>query len=210
MTIASVGRAILERLDAIEASPVMRTAPAALTAVAPVKERKPAQAVPSDDNGRPGAELRGGARKMRLMVARFGDVGLTRAQLGFLAEFAPKGGTFGTYLGDLKRAGLVVEDGGRILVRGELGVALFDAEQRINIFRERLRGGERKMLDELIVVYPAGLSKAQLGFSTGYAESGGTFGTYLGTLRRLVLIDVIGQMVRAQSSAWFPIADVAS
>lgn len=48
----------------------------------------------------------------------------------------------------------------------------------------------RPMLDELIAVYPVALTREELGERSGYTASGGTFGAYLGTLRRNGLIEV--------------------
>ena len=67
----------------------------------------------------------------------------------------------------------------------------------LELGRGALRAGERKMLNELVAVYPGALSRAELGERAGYTASGGTFGAYLGTLRRNGLIEVDGDAVRA-------------
>ncbi len=56
------------------------------------------------------------------------------------------------------------------------------------------------MLDELVAVYPHGLSRDELGERAGYTASGGTFGTYLGTLRRNGLVEMDGGEVRASEA----------
>jgi DNA-binding IclR family transcriptional regulator len=56
------------------------------------------------------------------------------------------------------------------------------------------------MLEALVQVYPKGLTRDELGERTGYTASGGTFGTYLGTLRRNGLIDVDGDQVRTSEA----------
>jgi hypothetical protein len=48
------------------------------------------------------------------------------------------------------------------------------------------------MLETLAKRYPTKLTRAQLGTLAGFTPSGGTFGTYLGTLRRNGLIEVSG------------------
>lgn len=53
------------------------------------------------------------------------------------------------------------------------------------------------MLDELVAVCPHALTCEELGERAGYTASGGTFGAYLGTLRRNGLIAVDGEAVRA-------------
>lgn len=55
--------------------------------------------------------LRAGARRMLRELARYHPDGLSRVQLGSLAGIAHTGGTFSTYLGDLRRAGYITEDG---------------------------------------------------------------------------------------------------
>jgi len=60
-----------------------------------------------------------------------------------------------------------------------------------------LRAGERKMLAVLAQRYPMKFTRAQLGTLAGYTASGGTFGAYLGTLRRNGLVEVDGDGVRA-------------
>jgi hypothetical protein len=59
--------------------------------------------------------------------------------------------------------------------------------------------GERKMLTALISAYPNSLSRDELGTQVDMTPSGGTFGTYLGTLRRNGLIEVEGDSVRAST-----------
>jgi hypothetical protein len=66
----------------------------------------------------------------------------------------------------------------------------------LELWRGALRAGERKMLDELVDVSPGTLSRAELGERAGDTASGGTFGAYLGTLRRNGLIEVDGDVVR--------------
>lgn len=52
-----------------------------------------------------------------------------------------------------------------------------------------LRAGERKILDELARRHPERWTRAQVATLAGYAVRGGTFGTYLGTLRRHGLVE---------------------
>jgi DNA-binding IclR family transcriptional regulator len=67
------------------------------------------------------------------------------------------------------------------------------------MWRSVLRAGERKMLDALVAAYPNTLTREELGGRTGYAPNGGTFTTYLGTLRRNDLVEVNGDTVRARA-----------
>ena len=56
------------------------------------------------------------------------------------------------------------------------------------------------MLDALVAAYPGWLTREQLGERAGFTPSGGTFGTYLGTLRRNGLATVEGDTVRASET----------
>jgi hypothetical protein len=162
-------------------------------------------AQPDTDDG--DVQLRKGERKMLTVLAQRHPMVVTRAQLGTLAGFAPRGGTFGTYLGTLKRAGLIIEEHGEIRVTqdgldhlGEIPESPQTTEELLAMWRGALRAGERTMLDILVEAYPEGLTREDLGEAAGYASSGGTFGTYLGTLRRNGLIEVDGPVVQASAS----------
>jgi uncharacterized protein len=148
--------------------------------------------------------LRAGERRMLQVLAQFAPRRLSRSQLGALSGFSPGGGTFSTYLGTLKRAGLV--EIGRDVTITEPGVAFLDGDfspaprseqDLVAVWRSALRAGENRMLDELLQVYPETLSRSDLGDRSGFAASGGTFSTYLGTLRRNGLVEVHGSEVRA-------------
>ncbi len=73
-------------------------------------------------------------------------------------------------------------------------------EELLNVWRGVLRAGERKMLDELVAIYPRALTREELGERAGYTASGGTFGAYLSTLRRNGLVEVDGDEVRASAA----------
>lgn len=142
-----------------------------------------------------GAKAKGPRRMLEALASRHPHP-LTKAQLGILSGYAANGGTFRTYLPQLKRAGLVrdAEGGGlRLTPAGEaemldsLGRVHDGAELRA-LWLESLDGGPRKMLEVLIAAYPVGLSRQELGERSGYAHGGGTFRTYLPKLKRLGLV----------------------
>lgn len=68
------------------------------------------------------------------------------------------------------------------------------------MWRRALRAGEWRMLEALVAAYPESLSRDALGEQTGYTAPGGTFGTYLGTLRCNGLIEVEGDQVQASQT----------
>lgn len=137
-------------------------------------------------------KLMEGERVMLAALARSHPLHLTASQLGAFSGFAASGGTFGTYLGTLVRHGYVARTGNQDISLTPAGLALFGGAAAVpqtaaelrETWRQALLGGERKMFDALVLAYPEPVSYAQLAEATGYAASGGTFGTYLGTLRR--------------------------
>lgn len=167
--------------------------------------RKNSTAAGSTD---PDVQLRAGERRMLDTLAQRYPGRVTRAQLATLSKFSVRGGTFSTYFGTLKRAGYIEETNGETQITQAgldyLGHAAppppQSTEEILEMWRSALRAGERKMLDELVAIYPAALTREELGARTGITSSGGTFGTYLGMLRRNGLIDVAGDQVRASET----------
>lgn len=153
-----------------------------------------------------GEALLAGERKMLGVLAQFHPGSRTKSQLGALSGYTPSGGTFGQYYGKLKRQKLIKEGNSGEVSISEAGLEWFggeipegpkSAEELLAMWRGKLLQGERKMLDTLVQVYPSTLTKEELGEKSGYASSGGTFGQYLGTLRRNALVLIDGDDVRA-------------
>lgn len=147
-------------------------------------------------NGTDGPRLRSGAARMLATLARYAPRRLSRAQLATLAKMRATGGTFGTYLSDLRRNGYIAERDGLIEIttagRGHIGAAPTaiprSAEQTREQWRTTLRAGARRMFDLITAAYPGGLSRAELAAAAEIELAGGTFGTYLSDLRRNGLI----------------------
>ena len=154
----------------------------------------PAKVAPKVDSDAP--HLRAGARRMLETLARHHPMVMSRSQLATLSRFAPRGGTYGTYLGDLKRAGYI-ELGGREVSITAAGMAVCDhiaprpmrPDEVLETWRGALRLGARRMLDELVAIHPEGMTRSDLAERTDFAVTGGTFGTYLGDLKRNGLIE---------------------
>jgi uncharacterized protein len=153
-----------------------------------------------------GLQLRAGERRMLQTLAQPYPTTLTRAQLGTLAGFTPSGGTFGTYFSALKRYGLIIEAFNGHLEITEAGLRYLGSEvpprpqtpaEVLAMWQRALRSGEWRLLEALVEVHPKALAREELGARTGYSATGGTFSTYLGTLRRNGLIEVTGDQVRA-------------
>jgi hypothetical protein len=146
-----------------------------------------------------GLPLKAGERRMLETLWRRYPTKLTRAQLG----------TFGAYFGTLKRHGFIREAGSGDVEITEAGLASLGrevpstpqtTEEVLAMWQRALKKGEWRMLEALVAVYPKSLGREALGEQTGYTASGGTFSSYLGTLRRNGLIDVNGAQVRASDS----------
>lgn len=154
--------------------------------------------IPAGDSGK----LLKGERKMLETLAQHYPTTLTRANLGTLAGFSPKGGTFRNYLGTLKRGGLVIDED-KVLtitqagfdVLGTVPPAPQTPEERIAVWRDALLAGERKMLDVLIEEGDW-MPRTTLGERSGYEASGGTFRNYLGKLVRNGLAEKKESFVR--------------
>ena len=123
-------------------------------------------------------------------LGRMAPLRLTKSQWGTVAKLKTSGGTWSTYLGEIRRAGLIDENSAGFTLTD----AGFDylggrpepmtAAELQDHYRGILRAGARAMLDALIDEYPNVLTREELGEAAGLATSGGTFSTYLGDLTR--------------------------
>ena len=151
--------------------------------------------------------LKAGARRILETLAAHHPMRVTKSQLGTLARFKVTGGTFQTYWSALKRHGLVDESGGDIGIT-EAGLHYVGDHPRVPLttdellerWRSVLKAGARRMLDILVARYPDAVSREELADALEMAANGGTFQTYLSTLRRNGLATVSGGDVRAQDA----------
>lgn len=159
--------------------------------------------------------LRKGARRMLDALARRHPVPTTAPQVAQLAGLARKGGTFGTYLSDLRRAGYIAEQGD-LLELTEAGWAAIGqapgvlspqtTDEVLALYRGVLRAGARRMIDALMACYPEAISRDDLGAQAEVALTGGTFGTYLSDLRRAGLVVEEAGGIRASEVLMDPAA----
>lgn len=150
-----------------------------------------------------GTHLRKGARRMVESLGRMAPLRLTTGQWGMVAHLKTTGGTWSTYLSELRRDGLVEQDsagwtltdagfdfiGGRPepMTAGELQAH----------YRSILRAGAKRMLDALIDAHPNGLTRDELSVQADIATTGGTFSTYLSELIRNQLAERDGDVITA-------------
>ncbi|UJL32261.1 DUF853 family protein (plasmid) [Mycolicibacterium vanbaalenii] len=193
-----------DRAPDVEPVPATRPASEQPTAVAapapvaapPVRTRSP----------RPGAEasavpaggFRKGAQRMLESLGRMAPLHLTRAQWGTVAKIKSTSGTFSTYLGELRRAGLIEEDAAGFTLTDAgfdyLGgrPAPMTAAELQQYYLSMLRAGAARMLTAVMQAYPGGLTREEISAAAGVTASSGTFSTYLGELRRNGLIEQRG------------------
>lgn len=143
-------------------------------------------------------EISGGLRRMMIALAQ--RPGLTKKQLGVRAGLSSTSGTFGTYLGRLRSSGWI--EGGESLLLTSAGVAALGNYEPLPEGEELLRywlndlgsSGAGRMLAVLAESYPQTLTKEDLGQRASISHSSGTFGTYLGKLRTLELVEGRGEL----------------
>ena len=166
-------------------------------------EGKTRQGRPETRPDAPAGHLRAGARRMVESLGRMAPLHLTTSQWGMVAHLKTTGGTWSTYLNELKRAGLVQQhtagwqltDAGFDYLGGR--PAPMTATELQEHYRTILRAGAVKMLDALIDAYPDVLSRDALGERAQLSTAGGTFSTYLNELIRNGLAERDGTDVRA-------------
>lgn len=139
--------------------------------------------------------LRSGAMRMLSMVAMFHPKLITKEQIAVLSGFTARGGTFNTYLRELKAKGWVREIGDAYEITeeglssvGEVPESPPDNSALLDMWASKFRAGAGKLLRIIAEAYPDAISRDELSEKSGMSYSGGTFWTYLRELRRAGLI----------------------
>lgn len=165
--------------------------------------RVPARSVTRQPAPAGNGDISGGLRRM--MVALAQRELLSKRQLGVRAGLSSTSGTFGTYLGRLRASGYVDGVGDRLSLtpagRDALGNydPLPEGRDLLNYWLGQLGGGGAgRMLSVLAEVYPQALTKEELGERANISHGSGTFGTYLGKLRTLELIEGRGELAASK------------
>lgn len=127
---------------------------------------------------------------MVLALAQMAPLRLTKSQWGTVSHLKTSGGTWSTYLSDIRRAGFIDESSAGYTLSpagfdylGTRPDPLNPTELQAH-YRSILRRGAAVMLDALIDAYPDALSRDALGEAAELATAGGTFTTYLSDLTR--------------------------
>lgn len=152
------------------------------------------------------ASLKEGARKILHSLRLRHPTRLTRQQVSILVGFKSSGGTFGSYISNLRRAGLIDEQAGMLGVteaglQYELNETIPETpEERKEMWRGRFKEGARKMFDVVMEVYPEAITREALGERVGFVASGGTFGSYISNMKTAGVIDVTPEGIRASDN----------
>lgn len=151
-----------------------------------------------------GGKLRAGAMNMLNIIASFSPKPITKNQVAVMAGFSYRGGTFNTYLSELKRNGWVVGNDRELTITKEgmenatNTTKLPDnSEDIIDMWASKFRAGAAKILKIIASKYPGNISKEELGEISGFTHTGGTFNTYISELRRAGLIEFEGGSLTA-------------
>lgn len=173
-------------------APTRAPAPRAARTAPTTKEKNPSTAdrptMSRSDGDAPA--LRSGAQRMVLALGRMAPLRLTKSQWGTIARLKTSGGTWSTYLSDIRRAGLLDETPAGYTLT-DVGFEYLGGRpdplsplELQDHYRAVLRRGAATMLDALIDAYPRSLTKEELGAAAEITTTGGTFSTYLSDLTR--------------------------
>lgn len=208
---AEVGVRIIDRADAItaaidrvQAAPRPAQEPPQLgrrSAAVAVRPRAPeptevprVEPAQPRDVGAGGSPSLGRAERLILAALATYPAGRTRTQVAILTGYSSRGGGFGNALSRLRSLGLVegTRDDLRITEAGVEAAGdvapLPTGRALLDHWLGQLTKAERLALEALADVYPATLSREELGERTGYEPTGGGFGNALSKLRTLELI----------------------
>ena len=130
--------------------------------------------------------------------------------VAFLAHYTVGGGAFNNPKGSLRTAGLIeyrgdcllLTDAGRALARiSDTALTNEELHQRI---LQRLPGPERKLMAEVLSVYPQEIGDDELAERTNYSVGGGAFNNPKGRLRSLGLVTYPGSKRVRAADILFP------
>lgn len=148
--------------------------------------------------------LRPGARKLLETLASRYPMKFTKSQMAILVGFKPSGGTFSSYLSNLRTGGYMIEQNGLFsasergieYLGGEIPQPKSPEETRAQ-WRSALRPGAQNMFDIIMDIYPNSITKEELGEKCGFLPSGGTFSSYLSNMRTNGMIVTDKNNIRA-------------
>lgn len=169
-----------------------------------IREQVHGRATPPTNTPR----LGGGRARMVAALARFYPAGLTVAQWATQSKLQRSGGTWATYVSDLRKWGLIVEQDDLVFASeaglaaaGEAPASPQSPEEVVAMWRKAVGRRPGEMLDVLVKHYPHWISREELNaeLDPPLTVSAGTFSTYLSRLRSNGLIEVRADGLRASA-----------
>ena len=145
-------------------------------------------------------QLRAGAMKMLNWLAGYNPNPLKKQRLATLSGFSVKGGTFNTYISELKRNGWIEGNNEFYITQEGLNNSypekIPSGEELLILWKKKFREGCGKILQFIYESYPNTLTMEDIGINTGFESSGGTFNTYISELKRNGLIIIEGNNIK--------------
>jgi len=170
------------------------------------ESRKPAPVMPARPAARSkgsGVSSLGNSGLRRILIALAQKNGLSARQVGVRAGLSSSSGSFGTYLGKGRTEGWITGNRERLEITSA-GLKVLGAYDPLPTGRELLQywlgelgnSGASRILQTL-AERKTSFTAAQVGERTGLSASSGSFGTYLGKLRALELVEGSRDALRA-------------
>lgn len=139
--------------------------------------------------------LRKGAMNMLNWLAGVYPRSLTKTRLATLSGFSAKGGTFKTYISELKRKGWIEGDDDLLAtIDGQANAEPMEipsGNELLDLWKSKFRDGAGKILQVVFEAYPNEIHETEVGSLVGFEPTGGTFKTYISELRRNNLIQAV-------------------
>lgn len=152
-------------------------------------------------NGTGDTELgSGGKRRILIALAQY-PAGLSSRKLSLLIDMSPKGGTWRTYMAELRGKGWISGRNDHLAITDAGVQALGSWEplptgnELIQYWRQRLGdSGKRAIFDVVVSAGGKPVRQEDVSEATGIALAGGTWRTYMAELRGLGLIEGRGEL----------------
>ncbi len=145
-----------------------------------------------------------GATGLLETLARRHPMRLSRQQLATMAGRSIRSSSFTAQVAELKKLGLAEEVDGQLTATpagldhvGEAAARPQTSAELVEVWRQALPDGPRRMLDVLLDAYPSPMARDELAAAAGFSPTSSSVGAHLTTLRRNGLIDTDAGGARA-------------
>lgn len=161
---------------------------------------KEIQRIEKSMTGTSGAEkLRSGAMKMLNWLAADPTVVISKQRLATLSGFSVAGGTFNTYISELKRKDWIQGTSDEFSITSEgmkyaVPEEFPSGQELVQMWKNKFREGVGRILQEVYNAQTIG--REELAHLLEFEPTGGTFNTYLSELRRNGLIIIEGGIIK--------------